>query len=64
MTRKEDDGDEDEEKGEEGRRLNEKITQEEVDRAIKQLKNEKAAGQDGIIGEVMKKGGQAERGSV
>ena len=33
------------------------ITEEEVKRAIKQLKNNKAAGQDDIAGELLKKGG-------
>ena len=33
------------------------ITQKEVDKAIKQLKNDRAAGTDRIIGEVMKEGG-------
>ena len=33
------------------------ITEDEVKRAIKQLKNNKAAGQDDITGELLKKGG-------
>ena len=46
-----------EEKGqEESEKLNEDITQEEVNKAMNKLKNEKAAGIDRIIGEVLKKG--------
>ena len=47
-----------EEKGqEESEKLNEDITQEEVNKAMNKLKNEKAAGIDRIIGEVLKKRG-------
>ena len=38
--------------------LNKEITQKEVNKAINQLKNDRAAGIDRIIGEVMKEGGE------
>ena len=44
--------------------MNKKITQREVNKAIKQLKNERAAGQDKIIAEVMKRGGKTLRTAV
>ena len=46
------------------KRLNKEITQKEVDKAINQLKNGKAAGIDRIIGEVMKEGGEMLRAAV
>ena len=45
-------------------RLNEEITQKEVDKAINQLKNDRAAGTDRILGEVMKEGGDMLRLAV
>ena len=59
--------DEEEKEGndkEEREKLNNEITQEEVNKAINRLKNEKAAGTDRIIGEVLKKGGEMLRLAV
>ena len=59
--------DEEEKEGndkEEREKLNNEITQEEVNKAINRLKNEKAAGTDRIMGEVLKKGGEMLRLAV
>ena len=45
-------------------RLNEEISQKEVDKVIKQLQNDRAAGTDRIIGEVMKEGEEMMRLAV
>ncbi|MFN9380495.1 MAG: RNA-directed DNA polymerase [Bacteroidota bacterium] len=46
------------------RQLNRKISRKEVNQAIDNLKNQRAAGQDGIIGDVLKKGGEEIRKAV
>ena len=43
------------------RQLNRKISRKEVNQAIDNLKNQRAAGQDGIIGDILKKGGEEGR---
>ena len=45
-------------------KLNREITQEEVSKAIDLLQNHKAAGQDGVIGEILKAGGETIRKAV
>ena len=45
-------------------KLNREITQDEVSKAIDLLKNHKAAGQDGVIGEILKVGGEKIRKAV
>ena len=44
--------------------MNRGITQEEVSKAIDLLQNHKAAGQDGVIGEILKAGGKNIRKAV
>jgi hypothetical protein len=45
-------------------KLNTKITEEEVNRAINLIQNHKAPGQDGVIGEILKTGGEKIRKAV
>jgi len=45
-------------------KLNQDITQKEVEKAINKLKNDRAAGIDRIIGEIMKEGGEILRQAV
>ena len=45
-------------------KLNREITQEEVSKAINQLQNYKAPGRDGVIGEIIKAGGEKIREAI